>query len=292
MRALWWSGGIAAIVVLGAVQAASLALFGSLGANPSLPRAATGTWPYAVSAATGLDALPPVRVALVRAALLRGDVARAAALAGGLPEGETGDDLRGRIALAQGHTDDAVAAFAAAGDIVAAEAAIDAVGQRDPLAAYRLAAAFADAAARRGEPVPVRAEAAWRAGERAAVVAAVHPADAPHFLALALRYYREAATDDPTQEAYLLAEGFGSLVTGAVDEARAAYRRAVAVVPDSVDGWTGLALSDASAGDCAAALNALAHARAAAGPQRRTVDLRAAAPDDASRAAVARCAGS
>jgi tetratricopeptide (TPR) repeat protein len=291
MRNVPWLAAIAvALLIALAVQAASVALFGSLGHLPSLARAAAAEWPFAAAHATGVDRLAFVRVELARAALVRDEPARAAALVDGLPATATVADLRGRIALAAGRADEAVAEFGTAGDVVRAEATIDAVAARDPLAGYDLALAFSTETVRRGEPSPVRAEAAWRAGQRAATLAYVRPVQALYYNTLALGLYRDAVRDDPTQEAYLLADGLASLVTGDAAGSLVAYRRAVALVPDSVDAFVGVAMSAARMGDCAAARDAAGHAQAYAARQHRTIDVATVGYDAATRAAAQRCA--
>jgi tetratricopeptide (TPR) repeat protein len=290
MRIFLWLVATAAVLIAAVVQVASVALFGPLGRVPSFARAAASTWPFAAAHATGADRLAVVRVELARAALVRDDPDRAAALVAGLPETATVADLRGRIALAGGRSDDAVAAFGAAGDVVRAEATIDAVAAHAPLPGYDLAAAFAADTVRRDAPAPVRAQAAWRAGQLAAAVAYARPAEASRYNAIALGLYREAVRADPTQEAYLLAEGLASLVTGDAAGSLAAYRRAVALVPDSVDAYVGVAVSAARTGDCAAARDAAAHARTYATRQHRTIDIATAGYDAATGAAAQRCA--
>jgi len=290
MRNLLWVGPSAVVlVVVLAVQVASIALFGPLGHVPSLARAAASAWPFSAARATGADRLPYVRVELARAALVRDEPDRAAVLVAGLPATPTVADLRGRIAVAAGRADDAVADFGVAGDVVRAEATIDEVAALHPLAGYELAAAFAADAVRRDEPAPVRAEAAWRAGQRAATVAYALPAQARAYDAIALRLYRDAVRDDPTQEAYLLAEGLASLVTGDVAGSRDAYERAVTVVPSSVDGLVGLAVSESRLGDCAAARSAADRAKSYAARQRRRIDITSAGYDAATRVAARRC---
>jgi len=221
---------------------------------------------------------------------VRDDPARAAALVAGLPGTATVADLRGRIALADGRPDDAVAQFGAAGDVVRAETTIDAVAAHHPLAGYDLAAAFAADAVRRDAPAPVRAQAAWRAGQLAAAVAYARPAEAPRYNAIALDLYREAVRVDPTQEAYLLADGLASLVTGDATGSLVAYRRAAALVPDSVDAYVGVSVSAARTGDCAAARDAASRAQAYAARQHRTIDIATVGYDAATIAAAQHCA--
>jgi tetratricopeptide (TPR) repeat protein len=289
MRTLVWAVVIVVVLIAAIAQASSVALFGPLGRVPSLARAAASDWPFAAAHATGVDRFGAVRAELARAALVRDEPDRAAALVAGLPSTPTVADLRGRIALAAGRNDDAVAAFGEAGDVVRAEATIDAVAARDPLAGYDLAAAFAADAVRRNEPAPVRAEAAWRAGQNAAAVAYAHPAEAMRYNRIALGLYRDAVRDDGTQEAYLLADGLASLVVGDVAGSRDAYRRAVTVVPDSVDGYVGVAVSEARDGNCSAARDAATRARTYATRQHRTIDIAAAGYDPVTRAAAQRC---
>ncbi len=279
----------AVAVVLAVVQAASLALFGPLGHDPSAARAFASTWPFDAARASGIDRWRPVAVELARAALVRGDPDRAGALLAGPSGGSAVDDLRGQVAVAHGRYADAVALFGAAGDVVRADATIDTVAAHDPLAAYELASSFARDAAQRGEPAPVRGDASWRAGQRAATVAFVRPAEAQRYNALALAFYQDAVRDDPTQEAYLLAAGLGALATGDAVASRDAYRRAVAVVPNSVDGYVGLAVSEARLGDCASSRADLTRAQTFATRQHRVVDPAHTGYDPMSRAAFRRC---
>jgi len=290
MRSVLWLVATAVLIIAAIVHVASVALFGPLGRVPSFARAVASTWPFAAAHVTGADRLAFVRVELARAALLRDDPARAAALVAGLPASATVSDLRGRIALADGRPDDAVAQFGAAGDVVRAEATIEAVAAHDPLPGYDLAAAFAADTVRRGAPAPVRAQAAWRAGQFAAAVAYARPAEAARYNAVALGLYREAVQVDPTQEAYLLADGLASLVTGDATASLAAYRRAVVLVPDSVDAYVGVAVSAARTGDCAAARDAASRAQAYAARQHRAIDIATAGYDAATIAAAQRCA--
>jgi hypothetical protein len=290
MRNVLWLGPLAVVLVIAlAVQAASVALFGSLGSLPSFARIAASDWPFAAAAATGADRLPAVRIELARAALLHGEADRAAELVAGLAPSSTVADLRGQVALAHGRSAEAVADFGTAGDVVRAEAAIAALDATDPLEAYTLSAAFAADAVRRHAPAAVRGAAAWHAGQRAAMLGYKIPAQTAAYNALALAHYRDAVRDDPTQEAYLLAEGFGALATGDLRGSRGAYRAAVAVVPDSVDGYLGLEASNARLGDCVAARAASARALTFAAHQGRSLTSAGAGYDAATRAAIDRC---
>ena len=280
---------VAIAFALFAIDLASVALFAPLGRPPSLVRGLSSSWPFALAEASGANRVPAVRVELARAALVRGEPDRAETLLAGLPMSGEVADVRGRVALARGRSDDAVAAFGAAGDIVRARAAIDVVAAHDSVAAYALAAAFVRDAVRRNEPAPVQGQASWRAGELAVAAGIARPAEAARYNRIALGLYRDAVRDDPTQEAYVLADGMASLIVGDAAASRDAYRRAVDVVRDSVDGYVGLAVSEARLGDCAAARAALAQAQSFAARQHRAVDVAASGYDATTRDALQRC---
>ncbi len=279
-------------VVLAATQLAGVALFGSLGEVPSFAHAVASSWPFTAAHTTGLDRVTPFRITLARAALVRGEPDRAGALLAGLPSRAEVSDLRGQVALAHGTSDDAVANFGVAGDVVRARAAIDAVAARDPVAAFDLAAAFAHDAQRRNAPTPVRGDASWRAGQLAVGAGVVRPAEAHRYDITARDFFRDAVRDDPTQEAYLLALGMAALNLGDGSESRDVYRRAVDVVRDSVDAYVGVAVSEAQLGDCPASRAALAQARAYAQRQGRTFDVASAGYNAPALAPFARCTAS
>ena len=279
-------------VVLAGVQLAGVALFGPLGRVPSFAHAFASSWPFAEAHATGLDRITPLRISLARAALVRGEPDRAGAVLAGLPSRADVSDMRGQVALARGMSDDAVADFGIAGDVVRARAAIDAVAARDPVAAFDLAAAFAHDAQRRNAPAPVRGDASWRAGQLAVGAGIARAAEARRYDLAARDFFRDAVRDDPTQEAYLLALGMAALNLGDAGESRSVYRRAVDVVGDSVDAYVGVAVSEAQLGDCAASRAAIAQARAYAQQQGRTFDISSTGYDAPALAAFARCTAS
>jgi tetratricopeptide (TPR) repeat protein len=290
MRAVLWSVPLAvAVAVLAALQAASLALFGPLATAPSVPRAMTAGWPFDVARRTGLDRFAHVRMELARAAFVRGDLGRASAELAGLPSEGDVADLRGRIALARGDDPAAIAAFGDAIDSARARHAIAAVGARDPRAAFALAAAFERDNERAGAPAAVIADSAWRAGVFAAASPASTAEQAARQRAQARAFYALAVQDDPMQETYWLSDGFEALASGDASASRDAYRRALELVPTSIDALVGLAVSDAATNECDDARGAFGRARRLAPRQHRVADPAAAGFDAASRAALQRC---
>lgn len=253
---------LAVIVVLvaAAVQVMTSALYGALGIPGSLPARLDGAWPLRVAERTGLDRVGPVRIALARAAVFRGDDADAQRLLTAAGSGATADDLRGRLALREGDANAALQWFAAAGDFAAARGIIDALAARDPRAAYDVIRRFDERIAGGTATPEVAADLLWREGQIAAAVAYAAPAEAARYNRLALEAYRRALALAPNEETYLLAFGYQSLVLGDPRGARDAYVTAARVVPDSTDAFVGWAAASAALGDCATARRALAEA--------------------------------
>jgi tetratricopeptide (TPR) repeat protein len=290
VKALAWGIPLAVVaVLLAAVQAASVALFGPLGTVPSVPRAVAAPWPFAAARASGLDGIARVRVELARAAFVRGELDRAQTYLANLPSRGDVADLRGRIALARGANAAAIAAFGDAIDSARARDAIAAIGVRDPRAAAALSAAFERDNERAGAPPAVIADSAWRAGVFAAMVPAPSPAAAAQQRERARAFYELAVRNDPTQETYWLSDGYEALAMGEAPAARDAYRRALELVPTSVDALVGLAVSDAATNECDDARGAFGRAQRIAPRQHRVADPAAAGFDPASRAALQRC---
>jgi hypothetical protein len=281
--------GVLVAVVAAIVQVTSYALLGSVAAQPSGPALFTAAWPFDLFADTGLARVPAVRRELARAALLRGEPARAATLLDGAGTGDAAEDLRGRLAAATNDPGDAVQHFGRAGDIVQARFLIDAIAERDPAAALRLAVAFDRATARRDVPAAVIAQSDWREGELAAAVAAQSPATSAALVRESLAKYEAAAQLDPTQDAYGLSVGFEAIVAGDAARSRDAYAHVAAVDPQSVDAFTGLAVADALTGACGPARDAFARAQALATHNHRTLDPAASGYGIAAQRALRRC---
>jgi tetratricopeptide (TPR) repeat protein len=258
--------------VLLAIQLASMALFAPLAAAPSVPRWLEHPWPFAAARALGLDRLAFVQIELARAALLRGETARAASLLAPATTGDEATDVRAHIAEAKGDLPGAMRGFGSVGDIDAAGSIFDRVGARDRVAAYALVQQFA-AATPRKLPAPVAGALAFREGTLAANAAQADPAHRDVDLRAALAFFQRAVAIDPTQEAYALSLGFVALLTHDAARARAAYADVAARDPHSVDAFTGLAYSYAALGDCTAASTALGMARRLNGGTEPTFTL-------------------
>jgi tetratricopeptide (TPR) repeat protein len=248
--------GIVLAALLGAVQLASFAAYGDLAVRPSLPAALHARAPSLLRPLLGG---PAARAA---AAIHNGDLAAAQQLVATLPPGPETADLRGRIAEARGDRAAAISAYVDAGDVVRAQALIDALASADPPTALRdqqrLVAALHDDP-NAGE---VAGEAWWRLGQLQAA-AGYHDAVRKN------AYWRDAETSyehalalAPNEETYLLAAGFQSLANGDTAGAQRYYTHAAEVVPNSADAYAGLAWTVAAGGDCPRARDYLARARA------------------------------
>jgi tetratricopeptide (TPR) repeat protein len=258
------------LVVLGAVQLASSAVYGDLAARPSLPAALH-------PAATALIRWIPGQHARAQAALHDGDLDDAQRRIAALPSDPAADDLRGRLADARGDTQGAVADFVRAGDAVRAQAIIDALQTTDLDDATRLEKALASRLSRDAAASEVTGQAYWRYGQ----LIAANPR-APGYLAEDM--YERALVYAPNEETYLLAAGYQSLVVQKYAQSLELYTRAAAVVPNSADAYAGLAWSSAALGDCTAARASLAKSRAL-----RTVAVADPADDPRVGLALHRC---
>jgi tetratricopeptide (TPR) repeat protein len=260
------------VVWLGVVQVASMAAYGDLAVRPSLPAALHAVAPGLFRGAIG------GAEARAAAALHDGDLAQASALVATLPEDPATDDLRGRLAEAQGRRDVAIDEYVRAGDVVRAQGLIDAIGVNDPARALadqrRLVARLGDDP-RAGE---VTGQAWWRLGQLQAAVGYRDPAHRAADWRDAEASYERALVLGPNEETYLLAAGFQSLANGDAAASQRWYRRAEEVVPNSADAFAGLAWSDAAAGDCSSARTALQRARELAARSTRLFPDPAANP--------------
>src|ERR1700681_4767904 len=232
--------GLALAALLGAVQLAWSAAYGDLAVRPSLPAALHDRVPGLFRPLLGGAR------ARAEAAVHDGDLATAERLAATLPNDAESADVRGRIAEARGDRDTALQQYVRAGDVVRAQALIDA-----------LAAHQDDAGA--GE---VRGEAWWRLGQLQAAAGYRNPAQRAKYWRKAETSYERALALAPNEETYLLAAGFQSLANGDVGASARWYAHAADVVPNSADAFAGLAWTAAAAHDCARARDNLARARA------------------------------
>ena len=277
-----------AVFALG-VQLLNDGLYGSLAVPHSLPHHIAGDWPFAVLEQTGLDRFGPVRVMLARAAIVREEPARALALLAPLAATNDVADLRGHAALLSNDPVAALHDFAIAGDFIAASAAIETLGKTDPRAALGIVRDFERQLATRASDPEIGAEVAWREGAIAAAAGARYPDEAVAYDREAFAAFGRALERAPNEEKYLLNYAFAALKLGDAATARKTYERAAEVVPDSVDGFVGVAVAAAVQKDCDAARMAFARAKTYAAAQHRVADAVAAGYAPATSDALARC---
>lgn len=275
---------IAVLVVavgLGAVQLASSAAYGDLGAGHSFPAALHAADPALLRPLLG------GKRAQAAAALHNGDLAGAESLLAALPDDVETADLRGQLAQARGQRDAAVAQYVRAGDVVRAQALIDVVASTDLARALddqqRLLAALRDDP----DAAEVTGEAWWRLGQLQAAQGYRDPAHRAATGRDAESSYERALALAPNEETYLLAAGYQSMANGDVAAAARWYTHAADVVPNSADAFAGLAWTAALAGDCARARTSLDRARALRAQQGSTV--RDPLADPVGGPALARC---
>jgi tetratricopeptide (TPR) repeat protein len=256
MRTVVVVAALALAALLGAVQLASSAAYGDLAAHPSLPAALHARAP---------DLLRPflgTARARAAAAVHDGDLASAERLIASLPDDAETADLRGQIAQARGNRDDAVQLYVRAGDVVRAQALIDALAATQPdraLADQALLLAAHQDDPNAGE---ARGEAWWRLGQLQAAAGYRNPAQRTADWRNAEASYERALALAPNEETYLLAAGYQSLANGDAAAASRWYTHAADVVPNSADAYAGLAWTAATQHDCVRARDALQHARA------------------------------
>jgi tetratricopeptide (TPR) repeat protein len=247
--------GLALAALLGAVQLASSAAYGDLAVRPSLPAALHAAAPALLRPFLGSAQ------ARAEAAVHDGDLATAERLAAGLPNDAESADVRGRIAEAHGDREAAIQQYIRAGDVVRAQALIDALAATQPDRALADQALLVAAHANDANAGEVRGEAWWRLGQLQAAAGYRNPAQRTAYWRKAETSYERALALAPNEETYLLAAGFQSLANGDVAAASRWYARAAEVVPNSADAYAGLAWTAAASHDCAHAREHLARAR-------------------------------
>ncbi len=274
--------GLALAALLGAVQLASSAAYGDLAVRPSFPAALHDRMPNLFRPLLG-DAR-----ARAEAAVHDGDLTTAERLAAALPDDAESADIRGRIAEAHGDRDTAVQLYIRAGDVVRAQALIDALAQTQPDRA--LADQTLLIAAHQDDPSAgeVRGEAWWRLGQLQAAAGYRNPAQRTSYWQKAEASYERALALAPNEETYLLAAGYQSLANGDISAASRWYTHAAEVVPNSADAYAGLAWTAAATLDCARARDALARARTLRAAMT-TARLRDAVDDPLAGPALKRC---
>jgi len=240
-RATAISLGLVVALICGAVQVASMSVYGDLASRPSVPASLPASLGLRVARPLGAPAAPAfARAAYARALLHTGNAEAAVPIIAALPASSTTDDLRGQLAQALGRPTDALRAYARAGDIERAQTLID-----DRVAAGDLASAagfereLVDVLAGDARAA-VRARAWWRLGQITQLAAVAAPADRLAAERTALDDYVRALAIAPNEETYLLAAGQQALNIGDKPLAERFYRRALDVVPASADARAGL----------------------------------------------------
>ncbi|HTJ28090.1 MAG TPA: tetratricopeptide repeat protein [Candidatus Limnocylindria bacterium] len=264
MRPLLALAAAALIAFLGAVQLASTAAYGDLATRPSFPA-------FVHDVAPGL--LRPLLGgprAQAAAALHEGDLARAEQLLAMLPDDRESADLRGRLAEARGDRAGAIRRYVQAGDVVRAEALIDALAGSDlaaALAAQRelVATLPADASAD-----DVSGDAWTRLGQLQVLSGYLAPVRRTELWREAQHSYERALAFAPNDATYLLNAANQALENGDTADALRWFRHADDVHPGSPDVYNGLALTEAARGDCARARGWLARWKATAAPGARS----------------------
>ncbi len=263
MRPLLVIAALVLAVFLGVVQLASTAAYGDLAARPSFP-----AWLHGADAALLRPFLGGPR-ARAAAAVHVGDLAEAERLLAGAPDDAETADLRGQIAQAKGERATAIQAYVRAGDVVHAQALIDALAPTDLLDALadqrRLVSALA--ADRRAEEVT--GDAWLRLGVLQAQAGYAEPARRAAFWREAESSYRRALALAPNDHSYLLSAAYQALANGHTADALRWYQRAIEIVPNSKDAYAGLALTAAARGDCARAAQSYARWRTLRAPADR-----------------------
>lgn len=228
--------------IFATVQVGSMAMYGDLAQPPAVPALLAPAAGIALGRPLGSPRAPAfLRSAYAGALLHRGDVAGAAAIVAGLPDGPAAADLRGQLAELRGDPDAALPWYARARDFERAQRLIDAYDAQGRLAqAAALEARLVDVLSG-GSAAGVRARALWRLGQLTQEQAAADPADAGALSWRALRMYERALKIAPNEETYLLAAGQQALTLGDKIAAARYYLRALEAVPNSADARAGLA---------------------------------------------------
>lgn len=253
------------VIVLAVVQLASTAAYGDLATRPSFPA-------FLHDVAPGLlrPFLGGTR-ARAAAAVHNGDLATASRLVATLPDDPDTADLRGRIAEAQGDRSAAIADYIRAGDVVRAEALIDAIAKSDPRAALTAQRALVAALPNDPSATDVAGDAWHHLGQLQALAGYGEPAAQRAVLwRQAQRSYERALALAPNDETYLLSAAVQALMNGDTADAARWFARADEVRPNNPDVYGGMALTEAMRNDCAAARGWLARWNASHRPGDRS----------------------
>jgi tetratricopeptide (TPR) repeat protein len=264
MRPLLALAAAALLVVLALVQLASSTAYGDLATRPSFPAFLHDAAPGLLRPFLGG---PRARAA---AAIHTGDLATAAQLVATLPDDPETADLRGRIAEARGERDAAIAAYIRAGDVVRAEALIDAIAKADPAAALTAQRALVAALPSDPSATEVVGDAWHHLAQFQALAGYSDPAHRTELWDEAQRSFERALALAPNDETYLLTAAVQALMNGDTTDAARWFARAGEVRPNNPEVYSGMALTEAVRGNCPAARTWLARWTSAHHPGDRS----------------------
>lgn len=256
---------IVALTLLGfaTIQVASYSLDASVAAPGSLPPRVPQAFGVAVYRAIDRVAPAPfVESTLADLALRDGDAPSALRYALRLPPSAIRDELLARVAGAQGDETLALEYYLAAPDVDAVQQRIDALTASQPERAYELERVLKIRLELLTTHPDAVAEAAFRMGEIANVVARSKraPAERTAWFRRAMDGLTEAATSAPWSDKYLISAANQALLLGDDGAGEQFFRRAADVDPGSADARAGLGVVAYRRGDVRAARADLARA--------------------------------
>jgi len=252
------------VPALAIVQLASDSFAARAAAQPgAIPFRVSPAWALAVYRA--LDRIAPapyVEETLARAALQSGDPDAALRYAMRLPASAQRNEILARVAERQAQPVLALEYFFAAPDIDAVQMRVDAIGARDPAAAFDLERRLRDRLAALQTHPDAVAEADWRMGVLANRQAERVPAASRGaWASRALQSYELAYALAPFSSKYGLAAANQAYASGDDAGAERFYRQTVEQDPASADAVAGLGLVALRAGRRAEAETFLRRAR-------------------------------
>ncbi len=233
---------VAVCCIAGVVQFAAMSVYGDLATRPSFPASLSPRLGLLLARPLGAPYLPAfLRSVDARALLHAGDVAAAASLVAGLPDGIETAELRGQLAQRAGRPAQALHEFITAGDFERAQRLIDErVAAGDAVQGAELERDLTGVLAGDARAT-VRARALWRWGQITQIEATGDPMHRTALQRASLDLYARALALAPNEETYLLAAGEQALTIGDKPLAAQYYARALEVVPASLDARIGLA---------------------------------------------------
>ena len=232
---------VLAALALGTMQLGSDAIFSRAGTRASLPAHLPQRLGVSIySAAARVSGAPYLYAMLARAALERGDLARAQQEAQSMPASLRREDLLGHIAQARGDHALAQNYFLEAGDIEAISGEVRSLAASDPARAYRLERALLLRLQRSGTHPDAVAEAYWQLGVLASQLGRNR---------LSMRDHRRAVALSPFSEKYLLSAAYKAYDIRDDAASQAYFARVLGVDPASADAYAGKGMLAVRAGN-------------------------------------------